>query len=152
MFTMRTLTLFLIAIVTTLQSSAQTNVPYAVSTLAGTGALGDGGPATSALLEFPQSVVVDASGKIYVGDSGNGRIRLIGTDGTIQTFVFGVAVSMKMDSAGNIYASDGVSRIYKVTPKGTITVFAGSDLGYSGDNGPAVSAKLAGPPELRWML
>lgn len=49
-----------------------------VVTIAGTGACcygGDGGPAASALLNSPSGVVVDASGNIYLADSGNNAIR-----------------------------------------------------------------------------
>ena len=49
----------------------------------------DGGPAISALLAFPQGVVVDSTGNLYVADSGNHRIRVLtpmigdGTEGTV---------------------------------------------------------------------
>jgi hypothetical protein len=43
----------------------------------GTSGLGDGGPATSAQLQFPTDVVVDSSGKIYVSDTGDNRVRLL---------------------------------------------------------------------------
>jgi hypothetical protein len=89
--------------------AAQSSYPYAVNTLAGTSALADGGPATSALLEFPQSVVADSAGNIYIGDIGNGRIRAVNGSGTIKTFAF--AANMKIDSSGNIYTSDGVSQV-----------------------------------------
>jgi RHS repeat-associated protein len=39
------------------------------------GNTGDGGPATSALLDIPQSVAVDSSGNLYVPDRANNRIR-----------------------------------------------------------------------------
>ena len=50
-----------------------------ITTIAGGGknGLGDGGPATSAQLQFPFDVVVDSSGKIYVSDAGNNRVRLL---------------------------------------------------------------------------
>jgi uncharacterized protein (TIGR03437 family) len=141
----KSILIVLIGLVLAPLSVAQSSYPYAVNTLAGTGALGDGGPATSALLEFPQSVVADSSGNIYIGDIGNGRIRVVNASGTIKTFAYGVAVNMKIDSSGNIYASDGVSQVYKVLPNGNTVILAGSALGYSGDNGPAVSALLDGP-------
>ncbi len=59
-----------------------------IDTVAGTGAPGgggDGGLAAQAELHGPQSVVVDASGAIYVADWNNRRIRRIHPDGTIQT-------------------------------------------------------------------
>ena len=46
---------------------------------------GDGGPATSALMNFPWGVAVDAAGNVYIADSLNNRIRKVtaaSTDGT----------------------------------------------------------------------
>ena len=125
-------------------SLAQSTSPYAIHTVAGSGALGDGGPATLALLEFPQSVVADSSGNIYIGDNGNGRIRVVSA-GSIKTFSFGTAANMKIDSAGNIYATDGISQVFKILPNGDLVTIAGSTPGYSGDNGPATAAMLNGP-------
>ena len=59
-----------------------------ISTIAGTGAegyTGDGGPANAAQLSDPTSVVVDASGAIYVADNGNKVVRRIDPNGTITT-------------------------------------------------------------------
>jgi uncharacterized protein (TIGR03437 family) len=53
------------------------------SVIAGTGVpgpLGDGGLATSAQLNAPADLVVDLSGKIWVADSGNNRIRTLTPD------------------------------------------------------------------------
>jgi hypothetical protein len=79
---MRNLILFiLIGLVLATRVPAQTTYPYAVNTLAGSGTLGDGGPATSALLEYPQGVVADGAGNIYIGDTGNRRIRVVNSQG-----------------------------------------------------------------------
>jgi hypothetical protein len=50
-----------------------------ITTIAGGGSsgLGDGGPATSAQLLFPSDVVVDSSGRVYVADTGDSRVRLL---------------------------------------------------------------------------
>jgi len=54
-----------------------------ISTVAGNGAhygsIGDGGAAISAQLYNPEGVVVDSAGNIYIADSGNHRIRKVGT-------------------------------------------------------------------------
>jgi uncharacterized protein (TIGR03437 family) len=59
-----------------------------ITTVAGIRALGyygDGGPATSALLNYPKSVVVDAEGNLFIVDSYNSRIRMVTPDGIIKT-------------------------------------------------------------------
>jgi len=59
-----------------------------ISTIAGTGTngfSGDGGAAAAAELSYPSAVAVDASGNIYIADTGNNRVRLITTDGNIDT-------------------------------------------------------------------
>jgi sugar lactone lactonase YvrE len=61
-----------------------------IRTVAGTGTAGfrgDGGPATKARLNEPWGVAVDASGAIYIGDHGNGRVRRVNRSGTITTIV-----------------------------------------------------------------
>lgn len=50
----------------------------AITTVAGDGSVGfsgDGGPATSAALNSPYGVAVDATGNIFIGDLGNNRVR-----------------------------------------------------------------------------
>jgi hypothetical protein len=50
---------------------------------------------------------------------------------------------MAQDPAGNIYIA-GTSRIYRLTSAGRLDVFAGTGVqGFSGDNGPAVQARLS---------
>jgi sugar lactone lactonase YvrE len=139
-----------------------------ISTLAGSGTRtfsGDGGQATSAALNAPYGVAVDSSGNVYIADQYNYRIRKIDLSGMISTFGGnglyrmagdgGLATSAQlstprgtvMDSAGNLYIADYANhRVRKVAPGGTITTIAGTGVyGYSGDNGPATSAKLAYP-------
>jgi hypothetical protein len=60
-----------------------------VSTFAGTGTAGfsgDGGPATSATLSGPMSVLVDGAGFVYIADTGNNVIRLVDNNGIITTY------------------------------------------------------------------
>ena len=51
-----------------------------ITTIAGTGEPGyggDGGPASEAQLASPIAVAVDSSGKLYIADLGNYRIRIL---------------------------------------------------------------------------
>jgi len=127
-----------------------------ITTVAGNGAYGfsgDGGPATSASLNYPPGVVVDSVGNLYIADSGNNRIRKV-SGGTITTVAGdgvdrfsgdgGPATSASLskpygvasDSAGNLYIADsGNNRIRKVSD-GMITTVA---------FGPATSASLYAP-------
>jgi trimeric autotransporter adhesin len=58
------------------------NTTGVISTFAGNGTAGysgGGGQATSAELDTPDDVAIDASGQIYIADDGNQRIRRVGT-------------------------------------------------------------------------
>jgi sugar lactone lactonase YvrE len=141
-----------------------------ITTVAGNGTAGfsgDGGAATSASLNYPYGVAVDASGNVFIADSNNHRIRRVevatgvistvagnGTPGfsgdegpatgTTLYYPFGVAV----DASGNIYIADTTNqRIRRVeAPTGLITTVAGNGTGgFSGDGGAATSASLNGP-------
>jgi hypothetical protein len=51
-----------------------------IYTVAGDGTAGfsgDGGPATSAELDVPNGVAVDASGDLLIADPGNQRVRMV---------------------------------------------------------------------------
>ncbi len=76
---------------------------YIISTVAGTGDTpgfgGDGGPATSALLNNPRGVAVDAAGNLYIADTFNGKIREV-INGTIYTIADVAAwVSLRVTEA-----------------------------------------------------
>ena len=61
----------------------------AVSPVAGSGAAGfsgDGGPATSAELNSPSEVAVDAKGNVFIADLNNNRIRKVNSSDVINTF------------------------------------------------------------------
>jgi hypothetical protein len=63
-----------------------------ITTVAGThqaGFTGDGGAATSAQLNGPADVRVDAAGNLYIADSSNNRIRKVNAAGTISTIAGG---------------------------------------------------------------
>ena len=111
---------------------------------AGVYPLGDGGPATGALLESPRAVAADLSGTMYIADTGNGVIRKV-SGGVISTLarVSGYIYDLKLDAGGNLYVAAG-SNAFTVTPVGIVTKIAGNGSGtFSGDGGPATSAGLS---------
>jgi len=141
-----------------------------ITTVAGNGVRGfsgDGGPATAASLTFnPNSgVAVDASGNLYVADTGNMRIRKVSPSGIITTVAgngsygytgdggpatqaaFRGVMRLAVDSAGNLYIAEwGNHLVRKVSPSGILSTVAGNGIpGFSGDGGPATSASLNAP-------
>ena len=134
-----------------------------ITTVAGAGFCpfgGDGGPATSACLNRPFGVAVDAAGKLYIADTRNCRIRRVDTTGIIDTVAGSFActfggdggpassaflrfpASVAIDSAGNIFISGGC-RLRRVDTGAIITTVAGRGVcGFGGDGGPATSAML----------
>lgn len=60
-----------------------------ISTVAGTGwagSGGDGGPATSAQINYAYGLIVDSQGNLYIADSGNERVRKVNTAGIISAY------------------------------------------------------------------
>src|SRR5262249_28182852 len=97
-----------------------------ITTVAGIGAAGfsgDAGAAVSAQLSGARDVAVDASGDLFIADTGNNRIRKVTPDGVITTVAgngvatFGgdggpalsgqfSATSLAIDAAGDIFIGD----------------------------------------------
>jgi sugar lactone lactonase YvrE len=74
-----------------------------IRTIAGTGVQGfsgDGGPAVSARLAFPDGVAVDASGTVYIADTQNRAIRKVTPDGIINTLASGSHGGIPFDLDG----------------------------------------------------
>jgi uncharacterized protein (TIGR03437 family) len=142
-----------------------------ISTIAGDGTAGfsgDGGPATSAQLNYPWGIAVDGAGSVYFTERLGHRVRKVDTLGIITTVAgngttvsslsgadlgdgglatkaslyspFGVAV----DAAGNIYIGDTIhNRVRKVNGAGVISTLAGTgNPSFGGDGGPAISAQI----------
>ncbi len=55
-----------------------------ITTIAGTGEPGYGGPAAEAQLASPIALAVDSSGNIYIADLGNYRIRILTRDSPLS--------------------------------------------------------------------
>ena len=144
-----------------------TAVNAQVTVFAGGGStLGDGGPATAALLSGTQGVCSDGAGNVYVMQQGGGaRVRKISPSGIITT-VAGHGTSgfsgdggpataatfnaygLSCDLSGNLYIGDWSNgRVRKVNAStGIITTIAGNGSGStSGDGGPATAAGISSP-------
>lgn len=120
-----------------------------IRTVAGTGGSagfsGDGGPATSALLNEPRGIAVDGHGGIYIAENANHRIRYVDATGIIRTvagtgqprfdgdgpdplttslfFPSGVA----LDREERLFIADqGNKRVRRLDPDGTIRTVAGN--------------------------
>jgi sugar lactone lactonase YvrE len=146
-----------------------------ISTVAGTGTPGfggDGGPGTKAQLRQPHSILFDRDGSLLICDIANQRIRRLHRDtGIIETYagtgeakpladgalVRGTPLNgprtLAMAPNGDLYLAlrEG-NAIYRIDAK-TQTwhrVAGTGEQGHSGDGGPALNAKLAGPKGLAY--
>lgn len=142
-----------------------------IRTVVGTGTrgfTGDGGAATSALINSPYGIAVDGAGNLYFTDSLNHTVRKVSASGTI-TLIAGTGrqgfagdgedalvsnlnlpTGIAVDSAGNVLFSDSQNnRIRKIGTDGKISTFAGSgNAASTGDGGPVNNASFYNPQGL----
>ncbi|MGA9371084.1 MAG: hypothetical protein WBV53_04485, partial [Solirubrobacterales bacterium] len=156
----------------------------AITTVAGSGPTGasngafagDGGPATSARLDFLHDAEPTPDGGFLISDTRNERIRDVSPGGTIETVAGsgpfgsfadgafsgdgGPAGAARLDNphglavnpdGSYLIADTDNNRVREVATDGTISTVAGSgpagngNGGFSGDGGPATSARLNRP-------
>ncbi|MEA2389005.1 MAG: hypothetical protein QOG41_1778, partial [Thermoleophilaceae bacterium] len=145
-----------------------------ITTVAGNGTTtfgGDGGPATSASLDFPTDVVVLPDGGYLIADNVHQRVREVGTDGKISTVAGnGTAASTGNGGAataasvngpkalaltpdgGFLVAEEDGNYVRKVGTDGKISTVAGDGtFASTGDGGPATAAAIDGPAGLAAM-
>ncbi|HZV01879.1 MAG TPA: IPT/TIG domain-containing protein [Planctomycetota bacterium] len=143
-----------------------------VSSFAGTGSAGTGSEnvaPTSCSLNNPTAVAIDASGNVYIADTGNARVRRIAS-GNIVTFAGGGTTSgaaadngpatsallvspdaLAIDPSGNLVIADSQQEVVRLVTGSTISLLAGTyntagtPTGTNGDNGVATSAQLSQP-------
>lgn len=146
-----------------------------INTIAGNGAngyTGDGSLATNAKLNGPDFICLDAVGNIYFSDSYNNRIRKVtvstgiislvagdgtqnfGGDGGLATLAkLDTPTGLALDGSGNLYFADGGnSRIRKINLSSGIitTVYGTGILNSTGDGGPASSADIWVPNDIKF--
>ncbi len=153
------------------------NATGIITTIAGTGVAGyngDGIPATSAKLNDPCGLALDANGDLYIADINNNRIRKIdhntgvittmagnginafsGDGGPATSASLGAAGYIVFDESGNLFIADNNNfriRVVSVAT-GIISTVAGNGFGvgtvsgggYNGDGIPATAAELNYP-------
>ncbi|MFM2058209.1 MAG: hypothetical protein RLY71_2594 [Pseudomonadota bacterium] len=90
---------------------------------------------SKARFNVPQGITAGSDGTIYVADSGNSAIRMIGTDGLVTTLhshasnttdQLGSPAGIVVDGTGNIYVSDPVKHsIFKIDANEDMTLLTG---------------------------
>jgi hypothetical protein len=140
-----------------------------ITTYAGTGTAGysgDNGPATAAKLSHPQGLHLTSAGDLYFADAGNHVIRKISAAGVITTFAGtgtagytgngGLATNARLNApeavhlapSGDVYIADTGNHVIRkvAVGSGIISTIAGTGVaGFSGDGGPATSARFDSP-------
>ena len=135
-----------------------------ITTVAGGRAsLGDNAAATSAQINSPTGIAVDSTGSLYIADFGDFRIRKVsnavittvagngapgygGDNGPATSAQLASPYGLAIDRAGTLYTSDSSNNVIRKISNGVISTVAGNATpGFSGDNGPAISAQLASP-------
>jgi sugar lactone lactonase YvrE len=115
-----------------------------VTTYSGLGTIGfTDGIATAARFTNPAGLAIDNLGKLYVADTGNNRIRVVATDGSVSTLSgtgvagstngagnvaeFNGPIGIARDASGYVYATEsGSHAVRRIAPDGSTSAFAGS--------------------------
>ena len=141
-----------------------------IITVAGNGIAGysgDGGPATDAELDGPNTVAVDSAGDLFIADrtttavrevvkatgdiitfAGNGTAGYSGDGGPATAAELNLRQGVAVDSLGDVFIADDGNHVVREVVKATgdiITVAGDGTAGYSGDDGPATDAELDNP-------
>jgi len=145
-----------------------------ISTIAGNGSpgfSGDGGPATSAMLDTPADVKLDGAGNMYIADSANHVVRMVnaatgiistiagmggqtgysGDGGQATLATLGSPSGLAFDGDHLLYISDTGNNVVRRVDlsTGVIATVAGTGAaGFGGDGGPAIAGLLDYPWEI----
>jgi hypothetical protein len=127
--------------------------------------LGDGGPATKAVLVGPRAVCADSHGAIYICEREGNAVRRVDSQGIITTWAgtgaagfggdggdarratFREPKGVRCDPSGNVYVVDAENNAVRRIEARTrvVTTIAGGRRGSGGDKGAATEAGLAQP-------
>src|SRR5579872_5621227 len=126
------------------------------------------GPATSSDFCGTAAVAVDGQGNVYVADPNNNAVEKVTPAGTLSVFAGRGATAptgcttlspcpaaqvalfgpdgVAVDGSGNVYIADFADHLVeKVTPSGSLSVFAGTGTSGAPTPGPATSSKIGAP-------
>ena len=137
-----------------------------ITTIAGTGARGiatSSGLATQNPLSGPSGVAIDASGDLFIADTGNNMIQVVTPDGTMSRYAgkqstspfagtndptyaldaeLSVPTGLALDQSGSLYFIEH-ARVRRITPDGKIALYAGTgQASLAGDGGLAIYADI----------
>jgi sugar lactone lactonase YvrE len=115
-----------------------------VTRVCGRLSIGEGGAATSAMLESPVALAVDQSGNLYIADVDDNSVFKVTTDGIIHTLVgngcpfdtgdtglaanamIDMPMGVAVDSSGNVFVSAWYDNyVRKIDTSGNINIYAG---------------------------
>jgi hypothetical protein len=138
---------------------------HTVTTYAGTGEAGfRDGPAAQAQFNFPNDLVVDPEGNVYVSEFFGHRVRKITPDGNVSTFAgtgvagfrngpgiqaqFNGIGGIARDSAGNLFVTEWNNFVIRrISPSGDVSMVAGSPGVTGFRDGPALTFALLATPD-----
>jgi hypothetical protein len=92
---------------------------------------GDGGAATSAQMNAPIGIILDASDNVYFADSGNSSVRMIGASGNISTVAGTSGTSGTYTGEGGLATSAVMNTTYYLSIDGFGSIYIvdnGNDL------------------------
>ena len=119
------------------------------------------GPAEEARFSFPKGVIADSAGNLFVADTHNHTIRLIGPTGEVITVAgkpktsgsadgpgtearFEYPLALAMDRAGALYVADSGNRtVRKIDADGTVRTLAGAAKAYGKIDAKGGAARFA---------
>ena len=134
-----------------------------IQTVAGDGSYGfrgDGGTATSARLNGPVALALDAAGALYIADQRNSRVRTVTAAGVISTIAgdgtagagngeLNSPAGIALDSSGVIYIADQNNDRIQEMAGGSVVTLAGTGApGFNGDGLPGSATQLFSPGAL----